>query len=131
MADTLKTRQTVIKPAENQSAGPLEISKGEQEIYQYANIKQLESRLNQINEKLEYLAAKIKLIDEIYFAVQEIKEIIKSAGQVTAPVERQQISHVSKTQINTPANSLPHNSEPAADRNKTVKFDVDAFLDLG
>ncbi|CCO08842.1 hypothetical protein [Desulforamulus hydrothermalis] len=131
MADTFKTRRSVIKPSDNQAAGPLEISKGEQGIYHYANIKQLENHLIQINEKLEFLAAKIKLIDEIYIAVQEIKELTNSAGQLTVPVEPQQTLNELRTPTDTPANSLPQANEPAAGKHKTVKFDVNAFLDLG
>lgn len=97
-----------------------EPSNGPQEIVH------LEDQLNLLNAKVDLLTARMEQITEILETLREIKVQMELTADEKVPLKNPATNK--KTKENQPTQ---HKEVRLEDQNKQVKFDVDAFLDLG
>ncbi|SHE59377.1 hypothetical protein [Desulforamulus putei] len=138
MGDAIKTRQVVINLAENHPILQLNEEEREEKVQEilnsyYSNGHQVEEQLSRLNKRVETLASKINLIDEIYYVVQDIKQTMGFIAQGLLRSEQKLVTNTAEMIKNiSPEGQITQATGITGEtKERTVKFDVDAFLDLG
>lgn len=130
MTEIAKTKQLVINLAADHPVFELDEKKRPQQVRQildhyYENGQTSEVDLVELNARVAILSTKIEMLEEVLQAVKEIKDtLLKSPPQTLQPL-------VEQTKPSQHGHPPKENPLEATEKAKNVKFDVDAFFDLG
>lgn len=89
----------------------------------YSPSQRVEKELAQLNAKVDSLTAKLELVNDVFATVMAIKKSLDISSD-----SRKLLEQFEKVSEPLPEHALEY---LPGDQTKKVKFDVDAFLDLG